>query len=63
MLIHVAWVRRVRNVKQGADYEYDSCLLLLGVAMWGWICAGCELGKLYSVVVCMPSYLLKYITI
>jgi len=25
LLIHVAWVRRVRNEKQGADYECDSC--------------------------------------
>ncbi|MCG7848968.1 MAG: hypothetical protein MIO93_07295 [ANME-2 cluster archaeon] len=24
MLIHVAWVRRVRNEKHGADYECDS---------------------------------------
>ncbi|MBE0524443.1 MAG: hypothetical protein IBX40_08965 [Methanosarcinales archaeon] len=25
MLIHVAWVQRVRNEKQGADNECDSC--------------------------------------
>ena len=25
LLIHVAWVWRVRNVKLGADYECDSC--------------------------------------
>jgi len=25
LFIHVAWVRRVRNVKQGADYECDFC--------------------------------------
>ena len=25
LLIHVAWVRRVRNVKQGAENEYDFC--------------------------------------
>jgi hypothetical protein len=25
LLIHVAWVRRVRNVKQGVDNECDSC--------------------------------------
>ncbi|MCG7850384.1 MAG: hypothetical protein MIO93_14600 [ANME-2 cluster archaeon] len=24
MLIHVAWVRRVWNVKQGVDYECDT---------------------------------------
>jgi len=25
LFIHVAWVRRVKNVKQGADNECDSC--------------------------------------
>jgi len=55
LLIHVAWVQRVRNVKQGADYECDSCFLP-EVSVWEWICAGCGLGKLYSVVVCgVPS--------
>ena len=60
LLIHVALIQRVRNVKHGADYECDSCTLP-GVSVWWWICAGCGLGKLYSVVVYgVPPWLLKY---
>ena len=48
-------------MKQGVNMNVIPSPIA-GVTVWGRICSGRGLGKLYSVVVCgVPSWLLKYI--